>query len=103
MLKLAMQEGGNFSGFAAAIIDGCYHMARDFSHVRCEHCHRKGNSVAHEFAIIAKFLHLVPGLMSLLVPSPLCLYDATLITAPSVLKETTTLILGQREYLIKGY
>ena len=27
-----MQDGGNSSGTSAAILDDCYHMARDFSH-----------------------------------------------------------------------
>ena len=29
----AMQDGGTFSGLAAAIFDDCYHMARDLSQV----------------------------------------------------------------------
>ena len=33
----AMQDGGTFSGLAAAIFDDCYHMARDLSQVHCEH------------------------------------------------------------------
>ncbi|KAE8796077.1 hypothetical protein D1007_28934 [Hordeum vulgare] len=51
----SMQEGGNSSRTAAAILDDCNHMARDFTHVRYDHCHRKANSVADELARICKF------------------------------------------------
>lgn len=51
----AMQDGGNSSGTSAAILDDCYHMARDFLHVRFEHCHREANAVADELARLCKF------------------------------------------------
>ena len=43
----AMQDGGTFSGLAAAIFDDCYHMDRDLSRIHYEHCHREENSIAY--------------------------------------------------------
>ncbi|KAE8786510.1 hypothetical protein D1007_39664 [Hordeum vulgare] len=51
----SMQEGGNSSGTTATILDDCYHMARDFTHVRYDRCHREANSVADKLARICKF------------------------------------------------
>ena len=45
-----MQDGGNTSGSSAVILDDCFHMAKDFTCVRYEHCHREANVVAHELA-----------------------------------------------------
>lgn len=52
---MAMQDGGNTSGSSVAILDNCFHMARDFTYVRYEHCHREANAVADELARICKF------------------------------------------------
>ena len=52
---LAMQDGGNTPGSSTAILDDCFHMAKDFTCVRYEHCHREANVVADELARICKF------------------------------------------------
>lgn len=52
----AMQDGGISSGSSAGILDDCFHMARDFTHIRFEHCHREANSVADELARLCKSL-----------------------------------------------
>lgn len=46
----AMQTGGNTSGASAAILDDCFHMARDFTYIQYDHCHRESNVVADELA-----------------------------------------------------
>ncbi|KAE8795187.1 hypothetical protein D1007_29920 [Hordeum vulgare] len=51
----SMQEGGNSCGTAATILDDCYHMARDFTQVRYDHCQRETNSIADELARLCKF------------------------------------------------
>ena len=50
-----MKNGGHTAGAAAAVFDGCYFLACDFSLVRFEHCNREANKVAHEIARVAKF------------------------------------------------
>ena len=52
---ITAKDGGITSGSSAAILDDCFHMARDFTHVRFEHCHREANSVADELARLCKF------------------------------------------------
>ncbi|XBJ20397.1 hypothetical protein VPH35_011235 [Triticum aestivum] len=78
---VAMQDGGTFSGLTAAIFDDCYHMVHDLSQIHYEHCHREGNSVAHELARIARFSP--PGTWFNEAPnaiSPMLVNYATLIT-----------------------
>lgn len=49
-----MQDGGISLGPSAAILDDCFHMTRDFTHVRFEHCHEEANSVADGLARLCK-------------------------------------------------
>lgn len=50
----ALKDGISFS-VAGAILNECYFMALDFTHVICNHCNRENNHVAHELARIVRF------------------------------------------------
>ena len=56
-----MNEGGRSASPAAAIFDGCYHMACGFPYTSFVHCPRKANIVAHELAYLAKGATCVPS------------------------------------------
>lgn len=76
-----MNEGGQYAGNAAAIIDDCYHLACEFTSIRFEYCPREANGVAHELARAARtsfcseWLDVAPNALL-----PLILKDVSVIT-----------------------
>jgi hypothetical protein len=49
-----MQEGGNPSGVAAAMINDCSYLASDFPRVHFKHSYREANVVAQELVGVGR-------------------------------------------------